>query len=128
MHEYEIESLGVTPADLELVARIFKKLHSCYPGHRWEVDYNSELSGGVVHIVNPALNAALSLTNKEWGYTLHLTTLYTDPDLKCVMRAGGELLERMHLARGFHKAEVELTKIDGIPERNQPLNKDWLLI
>jgi len=123
MHEYEINSPGVTMMDIELVGRVFKKLHDCYPGHKWEIEFNSEPSGGVLHIINPALNAALSFTNGTWGYTLHLKTIYTDPDLKCVMRAGGELLERMELARGHHKREQAILRVHGVPDRNQPINK-----
>lgn len=123
MHEYEIKQPEVTPADIEMVQRIFKKLHDCYPGHRWEIEYNSDPTGGIVHIINPALNAALNWTNKEYGYTLHLSTIFTDPDLKCVMRAGGEILERMRLVRGFHKGEKELSIIDGVKDFMQPINK-----
>jgi len=73
--------------DIQLTHRIADKLNEHYPGHLWAVHLNDEKLGGVVIIRNLAISG-------KYGYVLKLERIYADPSLRCVMRAGGEMLER----------------------------------
>jgi hypothetical protein len=77
--------------DVDLAVRITNKLTEHYPGHAWAVNVDSK--GGVVNVKN-------YLIHSLWGFRLLLKDVYADPDLKCVMRAGGEFLEHFRLKRG----------------------------
>jgi hypothetical protein len=95
--------LGATP---ELLAkRISETLIKHYPGFLWGVNVNPD--GGIVTVQN------LSLTGR-WGFILKLKELDTDPGLKKVMRAGGEILERFRLRR----ARAEQEAILALPRDN----------
>lgn len=61
-----------------------QKLKSLYPYNIWHA---MSSDGSTIAI------RALDISDKL-GYVLHATTVQSDPDLKCVMRAGGEILER----------------------------------
>ncbi|MDH3981292.1 MAG: hypothetical protein OES84_00150 [Kiritimatiellaceae bacterium] len=98
--------------DFQLAKECADKLHAHYPGHLWAVNVNSELTGGVVNIFNFAISS-------RYGYVLHLTTVEADPTRKCVIKAGGEILERAHMARGKSKGDTA-TVIDDIPDKHQP--------
>lgn len=60
---------------------------------------------------------ALDISSKI-GYVLHATTIQADPDLKCVTRAGGELLERAGLSRE-NKGSMTATHLDTTASANQ---------
>jgi hypothetical protein len=66
-------------------------LEAHYPGWRWWVECKAE--AGVVYVKNLDLSG-------EYGFVIHLARLAQDPDLKLVMRGGGEVLERYHQHRG----------------------------
>ena len=106
--------------DIFLVKRVMKKLTDHYPGFLWRVGINDEQQGGVMYIMNMTVNAEI-FSNSPWGYILFLSTVYHDSDLKCVVRAGGEILERAHLARGKFREDDLIEKIDGLPDENQPI-------
>lgn len=82
---------GISATGMFLVKRVAETLHKHYPGHLWAVNINEE--GGVITVMNLALSG-------KWGFLLKLKAVQEDPDLKSVMRAGGELLERYRLHRG----------------------------
>jgi hypothetical protein len=104
--------------DLSLAARITNKLEKHYPGYLWGVLFDED--GGVVNIINETVQSPLA-TNLKYGYVLHMRTIHMDPDLKCVMRAGGEILERARLDR-TRAINGEVPKfVDGIPDKHQPL-------
>lgn len=86
-----LDSAPYTPAEMHLAGQIGEALNKHYPGHLWAV--NVDNVGGVVNIFNMRLSG-------RWGFTLHLNDVLHDPDLKTVMRAGGELLERYRLKVG----------------------------
>ncbi len=77
--------------DLKMSAEVGEKLHKHYPGWAWAVHANT--TGGVVDIWNPALDM-------KYGFRLHISDINSDPLLKCVIKAGGEMLERFKMARG----------------------------
>ena len=103
--------------DLALAKRITDKLEKEYPGYLWGVLFNEE--GGVVQIVNESVQHPLR-TNELYAFTLYLKRFDTDPDMKCVVRAGGEILERARLDRRFNRGETP-TRIDGVKEKHQPI-------
>jgi hypothetical protein len=79
-----------TKEELEIATYIAETLLRKYPGYPWAVQVNGE--GGIATI-------QLDFTGK-WAFVLHLKALEHDLELKSVMRAGGELLERYKLRRG----------------------------
>lgn len=77
--------------DVRLSRQIGEVLEKHYPGYMWAVHANTE--GGVADIHNLALHGL-------WGFRLKLSKVMSDPSLKCVVDAGGELLERYNMKRG----------------------------
>lgn len=97
------------PADDVLLAkRCGDLLSKKYPQHLWAVHVNSR--GGVLNIFNP-------LVSTRFGYVLKLKDVYLDTNLKCVMRAGGEILERAAMRRGTFNGELA-SKVEGIKNYN----------
>lgn len=88
-------------------------LHRKYPGYLWAVHVNSK--GGMLNIFCP--NVAV-----RYGYTIRLTEVYADPTLKCVMRAGGEILERAKLPRGRARPGETVAAVEGIHNYNPNLS------
>ncbi len=99
-------------SDLALCGRAADKLNDHYPGHLWAVHLNSDKTGGVLVIRNLAHST-------RYGYVLHLDKLHEDPDLKKVMRAGGEILERANQKRQVWDGQ-DVHHIEGIPDKEQP--------
>lgn len=100
--------------DILLAKRAGDKLNQQYPGHLWGVNVDSE--GGMMFVF------AFNISSK-WGYKLKLSRVYQDPDLKCVMRAGGEILERAAVARGrLRDDDWTPTFIEGVRRQDQPFN------
>lgn len=111
----EIQVEAHDPGDLydrKVAASIADKLNAHYPGHLWAVNVNSSPTGGVVNIFDFAISS-------RYGYVLHLKTVLNDPTLKCVIKAGGEILERANFARGRAKGEFA-THVDGMLDKHQP--------
>lgn len=77
--------------DLALTKRIADKLEAHYPGHPWMVQV-SHLQG-VAYIKIPILMKR----NEAW--VLHIDKILMDPGLRCVMRAGGAILEKHNVPR-----------------------------
>lgn len=86
-----LENAKVTANEMLLAKNAAEVLHKHYPGHLWAVNVDSQ--GGILNVFNMRLSG-------RWGFTLHLDDVFHDPDLKSVMRAGGELLERYHMKVG----------------------------
>lgn len=85
-------------------------LNKHYPNHLWAVYIDSEKTGGVMVIKNFAISY-------RYGYVLHLNKL--DPELKRVIQAGGELLERASMKRGSWNGH-NATYVDGMKAKHQP--------
>ena len=98
--------------DRELAGKIANKLNEHYPGHMWAVNVNSQETAQVCNIFDFAISS-------RYGYVLHLSTVENDPSLKCVIKAGGEILERAKMARGMAKGEYA-QKIDDVLDKHQP--------
>lgn len=99
--------------DVSLAKRAADMLNKHYPGHLWAVFVDTETTGGILVIRNLAISF-------NYGCVLHLSTVNNDPDLRCVMRAGGELLERARMKRGWWNGR-QPTHIEGVPDKDQPL-------
>ena len=110
---------GEKGGNAELAARVMKKLVDCYPGYSWIVEIDDRRTVGMVHIYNQDINAEL-WGNQPYGYKLHLFTVQNDANLTCVMRAGGEILERANLTRDWNKGDIP-THVDGVKPQHQPL-------
>lgn len=81
-------------ADLAITKKIGAKLEQHYPCQPWLVEVDS--AQGVAFISLPII------MRRNQRYCLHLSTIGSDPGLRCVVRAGGELLERHNVPRaGF---------------------------
>lgn len=92
-------------ADIQLVARAQDVLSKQFPNYTWIVGLNDESLGGTMTIMNLEVNEYI-LGCPNWGYVLKLSRVYSDPDLKCVMRAGGAILESANISRNYNKDEV----------------------
>lgn len=106
-------STGGVAVDMALALELSGLLDRHYPGYQWGVHVNS--SGGVVDIKNLAVSG-------EYGYRLLLSKVFADISRKCVINAGGEILERARLVRGKYKHDVEEI-VDGIKPTKQPILK-----
>lgn len=81
-------------SDLAITRRIAMKLDQHYPCHPWMVRVDG--AQGVAMISLPII------MQRNQSYVLHLSTIAADPGLRCVVRAGGEILERYNVPRaGF---------------------------
>jgi hypothetical protein len=110
---------GHSLADMNLVADCHDVLKRNFPGYTWVIGLNDDESGGVMSIMNLDINEQI-LGCPNWGYILKLSTVYGDPELKCVMRAGGELLESAGISREINKGE-QIQQIDGINHNRFPI-------
>lgn len=87
-----IDHSNPTPEKTEetaLAMRVLEKLMKDFPGYEWHVEVN--FAGGVCTVRTEF--------GGQWGYVLHLDHIISDPSLKLVRWAGGELLERYNLSR-----------------------------
>jgi hypothetical protein len=80
----------IKPSSARLAATIEHKLNTEYPAFSgyWVVTVNE--IGGTIEVTNEMLSG-------KFGFLMH--TAKIDPELKKVVRAGGELLERYNIAR-----------------------------
>lgn len=80
--------------DLALTKRIAQVLERHYPSHPWMVEVSH--AQGVAFISLPII------MRRNQRFVLHTDRLASDPTLRSVVRAGGELLERHNVPRsGF---------------------------
>ena len=76
-------------ANESLAGAVFAKLISHYDNPFWNVEAAHE--HGIVKIWLQGF--------AQWPYIVHIATLKSDPKMKCVVKAGGELLERFRIPR-----------------------------
>lgn len=93
--------------DDPMAVEMVQTLSHAYPGHSWFV----KITGGIVHVKN------LDMSEK-WGMCLHYSQIKSDASERKreLIRAGGEFLERAHLARGM-KTEAHKA-IEGVPMKD----------
>ena len=100
---------NVATNDYVVAKNMADTLQQHYTGHLWAVTCQGEQ--GIATVRNLSLSG-------NWGFILHLKEIYGDPGMKCVIRAGGEILERFRLARAKINEEklLELPKLpNGAP-------------
>lgn len=85
------EELEMDIAENHICAEVGKTLESHYPGYDWWVE--CKIPSGLVSVRNMNIDG-------EFGFVIHLARLVHDNDLKVVVDAGGEILERCNLPRG----------------------------
>jgi len=78
--------------DDSLIVNVQAALERHYPGWAWYVEAPPSQNVLVIK------NFDLGTRGKPWGFVLHKTQI--DPAMECIMRAGGELLERYRQRRG----------------------------
>ena len=83
-------------ANAALGKHVGEALAKFYPGHPWGVA--SELEHGIVKLCIQGFS--------QWQYVIHAASLKGDPSMKRVMRAGGELLERLDMPRNGFKMDA----------------------
>lgn len=84
-----------------LIHRCAEVLQRHYPKHFWHISMPTDQS--VIYIRN-------GMIHPRWAMVVHTLEAEQDPDLKCIVRAGGELLERAYLSRG--KYTEDPTRLD----------------
>lgn len=85
-------------ANSQLQRQIGACLSKHYPGHPWGV--MAEIEHGIVKIALQGFT--------QWPFVIHCSTLKADPGLQSVIRAGGEILERLRMPRkGFSLADFK---------------------
>lgn len=92
----------VSTNDFVTARNIAEKLHQHYPGHLWAVTCDGKK--GIATIRNLMLS-------HDRPYVLHLKTIFGDPHLRSVLRAGGHILEAYQQPRG----KVDMDRIDALP-------------
>lgn len=100
--------------DMMLAKRASDLLQKHYPNHLWAVNVDSE--GGVMNVF------AFNISGR-YGIRLKLNKVYADPDLKCVMRAGGEILERAGMPRSYWDGVTLPYIIEGVKPHHQPFGR-----
>lgn len=81
-------------ADLRLTKLIADCLERHYPAHPWMVQ--------VSHAQGVAMLALPILMKRNQKFVMHIGDLKSDPGLRTVVRAAGEILERLEMPRhGF---------------------------
>lgn len=88
--------------DYVVARNMAETLQRHYPGHLWAVTSQGEQ--GIATVRNLSLSG-------NWGFVIKLKDLFSDPGMKCVVRAGGEILERFRLSR----ARVNYERIAELP-------------
>lgn len=105
-----VDGHAVESQDVVIAKRAVDTLSRHYPHWPWSVHVNSE--DGLLNIFN------LAVSNR-YGYVLYLDQL--DCDMKCVMRAGGEILERAALARRAREEGQVAVYVEGVKKFHQPI-------
>jgi hypothetical protein len=88
---------AVPDRDYTMAKNVATVLHKHYPGHLWAVSAQSDQ--GIITIYDLYLSG-------KWGFVCHIADSQNDPNMKDIVRAGGELLERYNMARGKFKEQA----------------------
>lgn len=105
----DIQTVDMTPDDentkLELIAKLAAQtLCRHYPNHLWFVGW---APGGNLVVKHGAMD-------NRYGFVIHFPHCHSSSDFEQrVMRAGGEMLERLFMRRGAWNGDMP-TKIDGV--------------
>jgi len=93
----DVERDPFLEVDFALTKRIAEVLERHYPSHPWMVE--------VSHAKGCAFLSLPVIMNRNEKFVLHIEALKTDPGLRSVMRAAGEILERYKMPRMAFKLD-----------------------
>lgn len=102
-------------ADLALTKRIADVLERHYPQHPWMVEVSH--AQGVAYISLPII------MRRNQRFVLHVDRLKSDPSLRAVVRAGGEILERHNVPRSGFRLDHFLNA-----RARNPMNRPRLIL
>lgn len=110
---------GATPALEDDAKGILSLIWNCYPGHPWSV----RCDHGIIFIRHMGFPG-------NWGMNIRVTEFDHDAAVlkKKIVMLAGEWLERAGMARGRHDADQETQRVEGVPEKYQPLKDVELVI
>lgn len=94
-------------ADVALAKRVGAVLEQHYPSQPWYVEVNH--AQGVVLLSLPII------MRKNQKFVLHISRLASDPTLRAVVRAAGELLERHNVPRSGFRIDRFMEARDANP-------------
>lgn len=97
--------------DLALTKRIAAVLEAHYPSHPWMIE--------VSHAQGVAMISLPIIMRMNQKFVLHTDRLTSDPSLRAVVRAGGEILERHNVPRSGFRLDHFLHARAANP-RNRP--------
>lgn len=120
-HDHTGEPDDVDPclaADLALTKRIAEKLEQHYPAHPWMVT--------VTHAQGVAMIKLPLVMKRNQAFVLHIDRLGSDPGLRAVVRAGGEILERYHMPRHGFALDRFLQAREKGPYGPKPKPRLWM--
>lgn len=92
---------GPHPADIALARRIQATIERHYPAHAFSIQVSSIQGVAILKLLVPGYDRFCG----QFGKALKLATLASDPGLKTVIHAAGELLERWGQPRGGFQAD-----------------------
>jgi hypothetical protein len=97
-HGYDANAAMLEAYEFGVCKTIFEKLWADYPLYDWKVKVDA--IGGVATVQLPRIH------HSTIAYIIKMSDLASDPDLRTVKKAGGEMLERFKLVRAkANKAE-----------------------
>ena len=94
------------PWELALARRVGQTLEFHYPGQPFEIRVDAK-QGVLMIRLNPFMG--------NYWHVIHLTTIKSDPGLRCVIRAAGEILERYNIPRARFSLDHFLQAREQIP-------------
>lgn len=93
MSREDLQGLG---ADIVRGKEVQTILRKHYPGHPWVIEFNHRQK--IIQIWIKHLH--------EWPFVVKTWDFYADPARRCIVRAGGEFLERFNIPRaGFSETD-----------------------
>lgn len=95
--EHTAAEIAMARRDEQTAMRVGAHITSHYPNVLFRVAVDSP--NGIIRLFHPLLPA-------KWGYTVHLREFNSDPSMRCITRACGELLERFNIPRGAYRREL----------------------
>ena len=100
------ESDPYRAADIRLTRQVADVIQRDFPGHAWLIEVSHKQ--GVVMISIP-----LFMGRHKW--VIHIEKMKTDPMMKSVILAAGEILERYRIPRQAFSLDNFLTALNSIP-------------
>jgi hypothetical protein len=89
-----LDKVEGTVKEVNIARKVCEKLNQVYPGYYWHVGANGVDTGN-----NGIVTICCATLSMEVGYNLFVSTVLNDPDLKCVVKAGGMILETFGVSR-----------------------------